>query len=105
MYNDKIKDIEDKIPDITNLATNTTLNTKINEVKNEIPLKKEQKKQIMMQKYHKMGSKYFTTSDFNKFTSNILGEKITQKNAVNKNDFNEKMEILATKEEIKTSAK
>ena len=26
-----------------------------------------------------MGSKYFTTSDFNKFTSNILGEKITQK--------------------------
>ena len=53
MYNDKIKDIEDKIPDIANLATNTTLNTKINEVKNEIPLKKEQKKQIMMQKYQK----------------------------------------------------
>ena len=53
MYNDKIKDIEDKITDITNLATNTTLNTKINEVKNEIPLKKEQKKQIMMQKYQK----------------------------------------------------
>ena len=37
MYNDKIKDIEDKIPDITNLATNTTLNTKINKVKGEIP--------------------------------------------------------------------
>ena len=52
-----------------------------------------------------MGSKYFTTSDFNKFASNILGEKITQKNAVNKYDFNEKMEILATKEEIKTSTK
>ena len=26
------KDIEDKIPDITNLATNTTLNAKINKV-------------------------------------------------------------------------
>ena len=37
MYNDKIKDIEDKIPDITNLATNTTLNTKINEVKCKRP--------------------------------------------------------------------
>ena len=37
VYNAKIKDIEDKIPDITNLATNTTLNTKINEVKNKIP--------------------------------------------------------------------
>ena len=33
----KIKDIEDKIPDITNLATNTTLNAKINVVKNETP--------------------------------------------------------------------
>ena len=29
----KIKNIENKIPDITNLATNTTLNAKINEVK------------------------------------------------------------------------
>ena len=36
IYNAKIKDIEDKIPDITNLATNTTLNAKINEVKNKI---------------------------------------------------------------------
>ena len=37
LYNTKIKDIEDKIPDITNLATNATLNAQINEVKNEIP--------------------------------------------------------------------
>ena len=31
-----IKNIEDKMPDITNLSTNTTLNAKINEVKKEI---------------------------------------------------------------------
>ena len=31
--NAKEKNIEDKIPDITNLATKTTLNAKINEVK------------------------------------------------------------------------
>ena len=37
MYNAKIKDIEDKISDITNVATNTTLNSKINESTNEIP--------------------------------------------------------------------
>ena len=37
VYNAKIKNIEDKIFDITNLATNTTLNAVINEVKNEIP--------------------------------------------------------------------
>ena len=36
-YNAKIKSIEDKIPNITNLATKTTLNTKINEIKGEIP--------------------------------------------------------------------
>ena len=37
VHNAKIKNIEDKIPDITNLATKTTLNAKTNEVKGEIP--------------------------------------------------------------------
>ena len=36
-YDAKIKNIEDKIPDITNLATKIILNTKMNEVKAEIP--------------------------------------------------------------------
>ena len=35
--NAKIKSIEDKIPDISNLATKTILDTEINEVKNYIP--------------------------------------------------------------------
>ena len=34
-YNAKTKNIEKKIPDITNLATKTTLNAKINKVKGE----------------------------------------------------------------------
>ena len=37
VYNAKIKNIEDKISDITNLATNASLNAKINEVKGETP--------------------------------------------------------------------
>ena len=37
VYNAKIKNIEDKIPDNTNLATNASLNAKINGVKGEIP--------------------------------------------------------------------
>ena len=37
VYNAKIKNIEDKIPDITNLATNASLNAKIDEVESEIP--------------------------------------------------------------------
>ena len=36
-YNAKKKNIEDKIPDISNSATKSILNTNINEVKNEIP--------------------------------------------------------------------
>ena len=37
LYNVKIKNIEDKTADITNLAIITTLNAKMNEVKSEIP--------------------------------------------------------------------
>ena len=37
VYDTKIKNIENKIPDITNLATNASLNFKINEVEGEIP--------------------------------------------------------------------
>ena len=37
VHNSKIRDIEDKILDITTLVTNTILNAKLNEVKKEIP--------------------------------------------------------------------
>ena len=37
VYNPKIKNIEEKILDVTNLATNASLNAKINEVKGGIP--------------------------------------------------------------------
>ena len=33
IYNAKIKNIEDKIPDITNLASEATLDAKMNEIK------------------------------------------------------------------------
>ena len=37
IYHTKIKNIEDKTSDITNVATNTLLNAKMNEAKNKIP--------------------------------------------------------------------
>ena len=37
LYSAKIKNVEDKMADITNLATKTNTNAKINEVKGEIP--------------------------------------------------------------------
>ena len=98
-YNAKIKNIEDKIPDITNLATNTTLNAKIHEVKREIPsninlatttaltavenkipnVSDLIKKADYDAKISEMENKYFTTSDYNKFTSNTFDAKVTQK--------------------------
>ena len=36
VYNAKIKNVEDTIPDINKLGTNTSFNAKINEVKGEI---------------------------------------------------------------------
>ena len=95
----KIKNIEDKIPDITNLATNKKLNAKINEsinemtsitnlatpaaftaAENKIPnINDLVKKTDYDAKISEMEKKYFTTSDYNKFTSNTLDAKITQK--------------------------
>ena len=37
IHNAKIKNIDNKIPHTTKLATNVTFNAKINEVKKEIP--------------------------------------------------------------------
>ena len=51
-----------------------------------------------------MENKHFTTFDYNKFTSNTLDVKITQKKLDNEYDSNEKIKKLATKEEIKTLA-
>ena len=48
--------------------------------------------------------KYFTTSDYNKFTNNILDAKITAKRLVNESGWNEKIKALVTKEEIKKLA-
>ena len=51
-----------------------------------------------------MENKYFTTSDYNKFTSNTLHAKKKQKILINEYDLNEKIKALGTKEEIKTLA-
>ena len=51
-----------------------------------------------------MEKKYFTTADYNKFTSNIIDTKITQKKLVNESGLDEKIKTLARKEEMKTLA-
>ena len=104
IYNAKSKNIEDKIPDITNLATNTTLNDKINKVKNEIPtitnlatmaaLKaKMSKVKNKIPNVTKLAtntalaavennisqySKYITTTEFNKLTAKNFAARLAQ---------------------------
>ena len=50
--------VENKIPNVSNLANKADYNAKISEMEKK---------------------KFFTTSDYNKFTSNILDAKMSQK--------------------------
>ena len=82
------KDVEDKTPDITNLATNTTLNAKINEVNtttainaeiNEVKNKTPNITNLAttttltaVENEIPDHSKYITTPEFSKLTTEIL---------------------------------
>ena len=79
-----------KIPRITNLVTTASLNAKLNEVKNKIPsttnlattiafIAVENKIKQKNDAETKDTKDYFITSDYNKFTNNILGAEITTK--------------------------
>ena len=112
VYSAKIKNIEDKIPDITNLATNTTLNAKMNDVKNEIPSITDlatnttveniipNVSNLVKTDYHTKISeiqnkittdhdhdKYITSEEFNKLTSEIFTAKLKEANLASKNDI------------------
>ena len=95
----KIKDIKEKISDITNLATAaglTAVEDKIHYISNLV-------KKVDYDVKKMIKKKYFTTSDYDRFTIGILDEKITKK-LVNESGLDEKIKTLATKEEIKALA-
>ena len=124
-YNAKIENIEDQIPDITNLATKTTLNTKINEVKgeilsitnlttttalatveNKIPdasnLVKKTDYNAKVNEIEKKitdhnHDKYITTPEFNKLTAESFAARLAQANLITKTDFNTKLSSLNKK--------
>ena len=115
VYNAKIKNIEDKIPDVTNLATKTNLDAKINEVKYEIPnitnlatktalntvenkvpsvsnLVKNTDYNTKINKIEKKitdhdHDKYITTPEFNKLTGDNFAARLKQTNLARKNDI------------------
>ena len=112
----KIKNIEDKIPDITNLVTNAFLNAKIRwniykaaaltTVKNKIPnISYQTKKSRLWYKNIRSGKKYILLLLIIIISKRIHLIQRYQKNLVHEADLNEKIKKLATKEEIKTLVK
>ena len=115
LYNAKIKNTEDEISDITNLATNASLNAKINEVKGEIPsitnlaataapttvenkipgvtnLVKKTDYNTKLNEIEKKVTdhdqdKYITTPEFNKLTAENFDARLAQANLASKRDI------------------
>ena len=75
VLNTKISEVENKLPDISNLVTTTVLNTKINEDENKIP----------------NHDKYITTPEFSKLTAVSFTARLKQANLVTKTDFDNKL--------------
>ena len=76
----KKEDVDKEMPDIDGLVTTTVLNTKIGEAENEIPnITDLVNKSNYITKISHTEKKYFTTADYNKFSSDILGKEIKQK--------------------------
>ena len=71
--------------------TESVLKTKISEVENNIiSVSGLVKKTDYDAKIKDIERKYFSTTDYNKFTSDILDVKIKQKELVNKSDIDKK---------------
>ena len=69
-----------KMPDKSGLKSTNVLETKINEVENKIS----------------DNSKYITTQEFNKLTTEHFTAKLKQANSVSKTDFNNKLKLTLT---------
>ena len=92
----KIKDADKKVPDIIGLVKKDDYNTKISEIEGKIPsiaglaenkipnVSNLVKKTDYGSKISDIESQCCTTSDYNKFTHNILDAKIKEKGLVDK---------------------
>ena len=88
LLNTKISEVENKIPNTSGVVTTTVLNTKIGEVDSKIPgVSGLVRKTDYNTKISDIKAKYFTISDYNKFTEEILDAKMKEKGLVDKFDF------------------
>ena len=111
VLNAKIGEVENKIPDTGGLMTITVLDTKTGDVYNKVPdVSGLINKIVHNAKTSDIEKKYFTTLNYNKFTTEILDAKIKEKrlldkfnisNLVKKSNLKRKLATLATKAELK----
>ena len=92
-----ITELENKIPDISHLATKTALTT----VKNEIPsvsslVKKTDYNTKVTEVENKL-DKYFATWEFNKLAAAVFNGRIAQANLITKTNFDAKLSSLNRK--------
>ena len=98
----KLTELEKKIPDIINLATNTTLTT----VENKIPdvsnlVKKTDYNTKVTEIENKLNNhnhdKYITTPEFNTLAASVFNARLAQANLITKTDFDAKLSSLNRK--------
>ena len=91
-YNIKVTELENKFPDISNLATKTALTA----IENKIPsVSNLVKKQTIILKLQKLKTKlnnhnhdkYIDTSEFNKLAADVFNATLAQANLITKTDF------------------
>ena len=75
VLNTKISEVENKIPNTSNLVTTTFLNTKISEAENKTF----------------DNSKYITSQEFNKLRTENFAARLKQAHLVEKTDFDDKL--------------
>ena len=92
----KLTELENKIPDISNLATKVALNT----VENKIPsvsslVKKTDYNTKITEVENKLNNhnhdKYIDTSEFDKLAADVFNARLTQANLITKTDFDAKL--------------
>ena len=101
-YNTKITELENKIPDISNLATKTALSTVENKITDTSNLVRKIDYNTKITEIEKKitdlnHDKYITTPEFNSLATNSFNARIAQANLVTKTDFDNKLSDLNKK--------
>ena len=98
----KLTELENKIPDISNLPTKsawTTVGNKIPSMSNLV--KKRNYNTNITEIENKLNNhnhdKYIDTSEFNKLTADVFNAKLAQANLITKTDFGAKLSSLKKK--------